>query len=626
MPKTAQLFAEQGARLSKEIEETNNKFEAQAKAPAIATAYANALTGIKTGDFKGFADLAKVAVETSSNPFLRNMTEDALKLGVTAAADYARTEALSKREDLRFATQNFRADQAADFAAENDLRESDKQLKAQHEAQTFALSKAHNEAQNKYVEELKGYNDAVANGVTGLNKPAPPQAPQPVPPPVYKSKEFGGPGAKSTVPRGTPVDAQGLPEALPVAEGNPFAMAQGAPPPAPTQGLPETSVPAKPTPAPTPNFRQTVIADMVKNKSKVEDANSALAAEGEKPLSPAEYQSFVNEKTPGSTEIKVPPGYKKETVQIGDTNVHFIIPPPIPKVTKEIEVGGTKIKIPPQENKDDPSVLVPEAAKLTAEINQLDGKFMEWAKNERMQKGVSGQGKQIRVSPNPSGKKGDPWTATSDGVLMSDKNPAAAEDKTGKTPRDTPHMIPAALGEKWVRLEVIQPMVHDYVQSDKAPKPAPNDQQLSAARDHVLGLYKANKPTPEELNQQNAELKKIGAKPITMEDITPKAKESGPDPELLKAKDELIRLGVKGIPKDKEFVGAWQGVKNAVGSISKAVIEYVGTPKAGKETLQKSITHFEEILQSNSDNMTNYQKIRMANDIRLLREKLATAK
>ena len=75
-PTTANMLAEAGANLTKQIEEQNVKLEAQLKAPAIGQIYADSLTRIAKGDFDGFKGIAEATAQGAGNPFLMSIFKD----------------------------------------------------------------------------------------------------------------------------------------------------------------------------------------------------------------------------------------------------------------------------------------------------------------------------------------------------------------------------------------------------------------------------------------------------------------------------------------------------------------------------------------------------------------------
>src|SRR5690349_20470753 len=97
---TADMLAQAGAQLSKEIEARNIASDAQMKAPIIAKAMGPALSAISQGDFSGFGALAQATAAAAGNPFLQAMFKDSDAVGAKLASNYMESQAIKSREGM----------------------------------------------------------------------------------------------------------------------------------------------------------------------------------------------------------------------------------------------------------------------------------------------------------------------------------------------------------------------------------------------------------------------------------------------------------------------------------------------------------------------------------------------
>lgn len=184
---TANLMAQQGAMLAKQIETKSQQAEAQAKAPAIATLYAQAMTRISEGDFSGFGELERGNAMSVGNPFLENMSKEASDFASRMAGNYMQSQqqllsqkhaALMQEDrqsfeaeqaDRRFKQQSGMHDKVLARQAENDFRDA----KVKHEQIVAELEYKHQQAQEaeNQIAEAEGRQPRI------VPKPPVPKAP-----------------------------------------------------------------------------------------------------------------------------------------------------------------------------------------------------------------------------------------------------------------------------------------------------------------------------------------------------------------------------------------------------------------------------------------------------------------
>lgn len=118
---TAGILMEAGANLSKEIETTNAKLDAQVKAPVISKMYAEALTGIAKGDFEAFKGVTQATAMAAGNPFLMAAFKDFDTAAVRLADSHLDRETATARatqaetlQTARIDAQNTRQDKQID--------------------------------------------------------------------------------------------------------------------------------------------------------------------------------------------------------------------------------------------------------------------------------------------------------------------------------------------------------------------------------------------------------------------------------------------------------------------------------------------------------------------------------
>jgi hypothetical protein len=114
---TVNLLQSEGNALAQKIEVQSQKAEAQAKAPAIATAYEDAFTKISQGDLSGFAGLEKANSLAAGNPFLTAMAKDASNTAHQMASQFFQQEQQKRQFEqsatLQTKSQDFQKTQTA---------------------------------------------------------------------------------------------------------------------------------------------------------------------------------------------------------------------------------------------------------------------------------------------------------------------------------------------------------------------------------------------------------------------------------------------------------------------------------------------------------------------------------
>lgn len=151
-PRTAQMFIDEGNRLIQRIEKNSAKAEAEAKAPAIATAYAEGLSAIHQGDMSGFDMLARASAESVSNPFLASMTKGAIEEGVRAANNFTTSQLREREIESR---QNMNA-------YDNEMALERARVNSSGRSTTGVDRVAQRQAQVAYLKERDEYDQIVA--------------------------------------------------------------------------------------------------------------------------------------------------------------------------------------------------------------------------------------------------------------------------------------------------------------------------------------------------------------------------------------------------------------------------------------------------------------------------------
>lgn len=98
-PTTVALLASAGESLANTIEQQNQKFDAQMKAPLIGKTYADSLTKIAQGNFEGFKGIAAATAATAGNPILASLFKDFDTAGVRLADSFMDRQAQTGRFD-----------------------------------------------------------------------------------------------------------------------------------------------------------------------------------------------------------------------------------------------------------------------------------------------------------------------------------------------------------------------------------------------------------------------------------------------------------------------------------------------------------------------------------------------
>lgn len=200
-PATAQLLANEGRALAQKIEENSLKAEASMKAPAMATAYADAFTRLASGDLSAFGTLEKANALGVGNPFLQSMANDAQRTAGQMASRFFEMEAMNNRFahqesmfnkeqtaiDLRLEkTQKFQSDRQDDILQ----RQREDDARAQNAARLTEYEKA----KVKHAEEMSAEQRR-----TELE-------------PGYQPKQIPAPPKPSLIPIPTAGTSTGLPE------------------------------------------------------------------------------------------------------------------------------------------------------------------------------------------------------------------------------------------------------------------------------------------------------------------------------------------------------------------------------------------------------------------------------
>lgn len=153
--KAAELFMQEGAAISKNIEKRALTAEAQAKAPALAAAYADGLTRLAQGDMSGMETLAKARAESVGNPFLTAMTEDATKEGARMASMHIEKSLAEQRmaaDAFRTSEAGRRVDQArTDIGYRQELDD--------YRAQTERVEATNNKLENDWQRDQNAENE-----------------------------------------------------------------------------------------------------------------------------------------------------------------------------------------------------------------------------------------------------------------------------------------------------------------------------------------------------------------------------------------------------------------------------------------------------------------------------------
>lgn len=204
---TANLLIEEGRALSKQIEVQSLRSEAQMKAPAIATAYADAFTRLGQGDLSAFGEIERANALSVGNPFLQAMASDAQKTAGMMASNYfdtqqfnsrmaAEREMFTQKAGLERELQGNRIDAEGKRFEAVEKRQDDQQA-AILERQELDDWRASEEAKRKeYQAQLMKYNEELDSEVRlaevegrSPRKMTPPKEPTPAPKPTPKAKE-----------------------------------------------------------------------------------------------------------------------------------------------------------------------------------------------------------------------------------------------------------------------------------------------------------------------------------------------------------------------------------------------------------------------------------------------------
>jgi len=162
------------------------------------------------------------------------------------------------------------------------------------------------------------------------------------------------------------------------------------------------------------------------------------------------------------------------------------------------------------------------------------------------------------------------------------------------------------------------------VSFDKAPEPT--DAEKDARRNEAIQKFNAmpSADASKALDNFNTNAPKFGIKPIDKSEV-PKLNKAagGPDPELLKGKPELQKLGID-IP-DKEFVGGVQALKNSASSAVHSIIGAFKIPNPTKEQLQYQINFIENHIKEQGNNLPTNQLVHLGASLADLKQRLKDA-
>lgn len=273
--KAADLFMQQGAAIAKNIEKRALTAEAQAKAPALATVYADGLSRLAAGDMSGMELLTKARAESVGNPFLTAMTDDATKEGARMAAMHIEKSLAEKRltqqgtqfdrnlkqegdqfEATRKDTKDWRQEQVDAREEDNEERRlaaRDAQAEREYNDKLSNVQRINAERQQTNSDMANANNLAIKNNQQPTSWNPLPMIPIPEKP-VYRSRTYGGSGRATDDPVGVSfgagvVNPTGRPESK-VQQNGPLFSPGEAPPMLPEDKVDPSEAVTTPVTAP----------------------------------------------------------------------------------------------------------------------------------------------------------------------------------------------------------------------------------------------------------------------------------------------------------------------------------------------------------------------------------------
>jgi hypothetical protein len=516
--KAAQLFAEEGARLTKRIEEQAVINEAKAKAPILATAYAEGLTRIANGDMSGFEAIARTEAESVGNPFLMQMTRSASSEGARMASNIFQQRSQQAMLDRQVEQNKALLDRQRedDWRAGQLLQQKnyEKEVATYEQDQQAEIEKARIEGRQPRQ----------------LPKPQPPAS---EPPPSPTSRSYGGTvstGLEGDLPSG---GATTTPEAMP---GTPaYKMAQAG----------------------TDNqTNQLMAGDEIVNEAMQTSAPAESSIEGSPKPAP---ETLVNENSKASPPEGIELGVERPPEQLDDDRMvipfgraNFYIKSPATKKMKVVKTindstGSTAYTIQSGEDADNPSKL----AETISKIASMDHELTQWASARMREK------QEVTIEPNPNDPKA-PWIAKANGVPMQMENPEASkvtekEAKEKGIQNTIIRPIAPEIGELWAESRSLFNQAKGQVGVDYPL----TKEEVGKVHEDQKSKILAGSLTLKEANEYN---KKKGLKALSENDLTSPAKPSMREasPEVMA---ELKKKGVK-MPDDGKKPEAKEDIKS----------------------------------------------------------------
>lgn len=163
--KTADLLASSGRDMAQQIEAQSYVSEAQSKAPAVTDLYSNAYQKIATGDFTGFGDMQKARSLSIGNPILMKTMDEADKLAGSLAGEYTRTQIaqiqLQKSKELESERFTKQGDLQDRIDERQGVRERDRYQHDQDTTSRTIFLQAHSEWQKDNYQSQSEYSKAM---------------------------------------------------------------------------------------------------------------------------------------------------------------------------------------------------------------------------------------------------------------------------------------------------------------------------------------------------------------------------------------------------------------------------------------------------------------------------------
>lgn len=557
--KTAQLFLEEGARLSKKIEDSSSKAEAQGKAPAIATAYAEGLSAISQGNFDGFTMMGRAIAESAGNPFLMKMTSDAMQEATNVANNWKSNQMASKRLNASINAQ----DKIANRQAELGLINTDQAALKERDDENNRRGADYNKRKAAWIEEKKAKEDI------GEKMETPePEKPEPAIEPKMRSKTFGGPGVADLPEQGSPgLDTKDSLFAQ-VDPGSGIAAMPGTP----TAGAPKatlvnenTASPAIQTPAP---------------EKAVEKSPATTASEtGWKPTK--SVTSVTGREVPQVGEDFV--SAEMGIMTIGMDKKHT------PKAKLKRKTINTSYGSDVYEVPDDGTDISKNWESLSdamVEVNSSRAGFAEWASKAVQQKDPIdfGEAHSDKLF-YPQTKSGKAFGYMAD---VPGKNASGGDQIERKI---VPTGVSEDIKKAWIKGQQAMGKLQGKLVIDFKESKYTDDQKStmrSNAEKSLLKDLSAGKLTEDVLKEQNKNLNALGVEPFEMDQLKPKASKKSKDE--VNIADKAQELGLKTDPKS---------LKNVVGDFGRDFFRaFTGSTVPNMEMEVKSLEAHVESLKS----------------------------